>query len=219
MTPADLIISAFFITGFVNIIVYTGLGLVDFKYFIMFFSLSALYAIKRLRRTDIPEFGFKTVTKIPARQVFAVALAILFILKFATYIGPILDERSLEQSVDMDLISDMYLEQGTGTISDLRLSGQIMLMHSEKGNREFNSFVYSANYLNRLISGNATDFQNANKDIHYIIMTGGNMDGNFNIGNWESWGSANDIVSSVGNYSDVQRIYSSHNLCIWAVNI
>ena len=216
MTSEDLFISAILATGLVNLVMYAGLGLVDFKYFIMFFSLSALYAVGRLHWSDFSTSQI-SLRNIPVKQIFALALAMLFILKFAAYIAPIVTEDNINKNDSMKWLSENCLYSGTDCISDLGVSGEIMLLQVEKGNSEFNSLIYSDYYLTSLVSGNESEFLRANGDITFLIMTESNMDGHFNIGNWETWESDVSPVDIISYHPNLQRIYSSSELTVWRI--
>lgn len=217
MSAEDIVVSALLLTGLVNVVMYTGLGLVDFKYFIMFYSLCAIYAAKRLADAGV-RFDAKALRKIPARQLFAVALVLLFAMKFGAYIAPALDDSPADESGGLAWINEYCINPGADSISDLRLSGEVMLLHAEKGHLAFNSFVFSATYLDRLEGGNRSEFMDANDFISYIMMTDDNMDGHFNVGNWETWDTDNDIVEAVGLRDNIHRIYSAPGCSVWYVH-
>ncbi|MBU4072291.1 MAG: hypothetical protein KJ773_08980, partial [Candidatus Thermoplasmatota archaeon] len=212
----DIFVSSFLLTGVINIIIYAGLGFVDFKYFIMFFSLSALYAISRIK---LPKFDLahRIPRKLPIKQVFTMILVFLFVMKFAVYFAPI--NNSIDEKTEEQWIADYCLYPGTESISDIRVSGEIMLLHTERGNSIFNSFVYSTNYLTRLTSGNATQFLVVNGKITYLIMNEENIDGHFSIGNWEAWSSSESVTEIVGNYQFIQKIYASPKISVWHISI
>ncbi|KYK27037.1 MAG: hypothetical protein AYK23_00330 [Candidatus Proteinoplasmatales archaeon SG8-5] len=215
----DLFIIGFIITGILNLAIYTGLGLVDLKYIIMFFSLAALYSIVRLKPSDIKNFNLSKLRSIPKKQAFAAVLAFLFLFKFITYIGPIIDDNTTQDSIGLDWISYIGLDADSASISDLRLSGEIMLYHTEQGHEEFNSYVYSAYYLTNLENMNATNYYELNEEMDYIILTGANEEGTFNVGNWDSWSTDADVMAMLGNYTFIHKVYISNDISVWRVMV
>jgi len=218
-TWEDIFIIAMLITGGINVVMYTGLGLVDLKYIIMFYSLSALYALTKIKRIHSLEKhlnGIKNM-KITKKQVVAFSLAILFLLKFAAYIGPTIENNSVRKYNELQWM-ESYGMIDTNTISELRVSGDIMLRQTESGSTTFNSRIFTDTYLNRMISDNASQFWRVNENLDFIIMTDSNINGEFNIGNWGTWNTSSNIEVELEKFSFIHKVYSSPDLCVWAVD-
>ena len=217
LTWEDIIVLSFLFTGLVNVIMYTGLGFVDLKYIIMFFSLSALYAIGKINYVPLIDKKIKAI-KIPKRQVFTLLLTILFIMKFVVYIGPIMESGNIGNDEELNWLVDNNI-RGTNTISGLRTGGEIMLLQVENENDDFNSYVYSSTYLDRLIAGNVSTFENMNENIDYVVMTEINMEGYFNVGNWNTWNSEVDPNTMIGYYPFAQKVFSSPEISLWYISL
>ncbi len=214
----DIIVASFLVTGVVNLVIYTGLGLVDLKYFIMFYSLTALYLVKRVRKLPININWLKTI-KIPKRQIFTYILIILFMMKFIVYMGPIMADDTSRENNQLQWLADNGLGRNTETIADLQISGDIMLMNAENDNLNFNSYIFSDLYLDRSLGGNISSFERMNEDIDFIVMTEANNNGHFSIGNWETWDAESNPENIMGNYHFAQRVYSSSEITIWHMSM